>query len=716
MNPTRASAALLLLIILLPLNSHGQVLRPAATTGPVDITAMELRHDRALNTYTAEGDVEVREGTRQLTADFVLFNDTTKEAFAEGHVIFRDQEDTIEAEKMSYNLVTERGTIEKGKVFVKSGNFYLSGNEIEKTGESTYAVRQGEFTTCGWDHPAWTFAAKDVELTVGGYATAKHNTFSILGHKVLYLPWGVFPVKTERQSGFLLPQFQSSSRDGAVIRSAYYWAIAKDKDATFFLDWIQQRGIQPGTEFRYALTESTKGSWYGSIIDDTKFGHTRYQMRGEHEQVFFGDMSFKAEINHASDFDYLKDLGKTTVERSQNSLRSVAFIEKPFTRSLLTAESAYFDDLTRKDPGTTFRYLPSVSYFTEYLPVLRGRVYADASTELTNFSRDQGDKFTRLSVEPALRLPYSLNGLNFLFSGSVIEKSYLLNQSSPNDNNTSHYEAFRVEGDVNAQFLKNSSTDLFGLGQFQSTVMPRMRYTFIRNNTSFEDIPSIDPSDRINDANTITYSLSHYLNANMDGQLREISLMEIEQTYGLSGDLEAQPFLYEGSGNRLSDVHTRFTLFPHANFSYVHEDVINFYGDGLRIVRNSVHYAVPPIFQADLSHTYTKNPVINQGAISTLGGTAATVNQGGITTLAGTAATVNQLWLNTLGRWRSFDLNYQIAYSFEDNSWIDTLTALTYHPTCWSVTLTLAQTRRPRDTSIHFSFNLQGITQKLGGY
>ena len=66
-------------------------------------------------------------------------------------------------------------------------------------------MHQGEFTTCGFDHPDWTFKAKDVDLTVGGYATASNTTFSVLGHPLLYIPWGVFPVKTERQSGFLLP-------------------------------------------------------------------------------------------------------------------------------------------------------------------------------------------------------------------------------------------------------------------------------------------------------------------------------------------------------------------------------------------------------------------------------------------------------------------------------------------------------------------------------
>ena len=63
----------------------------------------------------------------------------------------------------------------------RKGNFYITGEEIKKTGETTYVIKRGEFTTCGWDRPAWKFSAKDVKVTMQGYATASHATFRILG-------------------------------------------------------------------------------------------------------------------------------------------------------------------------------------------------------------------------------------------------------------------------------------------------------------------------------------------------------------------------------------------------------------------------------------------------------------------------------------------------------------------------------------------------------
>ena len=687
MNGLRLVAALSLLAVLLPSQVRAQIARPSKLTGPVDITAREINYNKEQNIYTAEGDVEMNEGARKLNADFVLYNDTTKDAFAEGHVVFQEAGDVIHARRMSLNMVTQRGTIEEGQVFMKTGNFSMNGNEIEKTGESSYLVHKGEFTTCGWDHPTWTFRAKEIKLTMGEYATARSSTFSILGHKAFYLPWSLFPVKSERQSGFLVPQFQLSSRDGTIFRNAYFWAISKDRDATFFLDWIQQRGFKPGAEYRYFLTEDTKGIWYASEIDDAKNGHERYQIKGQHQQMF-GDMSFKTSVNYVSDNLYLQDLGRTTIERAESSLRDIAFVEKPLPRSLLTVEGAYFQTLTQKDNNATLQYLPSASYFTEYLPFAKNRLYADLTSNVTNFWRDKGDKDSRFTATPTVRIPYSWNGLNFLGSASFLEKAYAVDPASPASNNTVHHEAFAAQGDMNASFLKESSTTLFGIGNLQSIITPRLQYNYDQNTTSVGRVPSIDPSDRLFNANQVTYSLNHYLNAVNNGQVKEISLLEISQTYGLSGRLPGNPYLYQvlqPDDSRLSEVHSRFTLFPHSTLWYVHDDYWSTAGKGLQNMTNSIHYAWPPRFQIDLNHSYAPG-------------------------------LADQIWANTTVRWKVIDLMYGMTYDLMHSTWINTITSFTYHPGCWGFTFTLMQTRVPKDTSFHFSINLTGITQKIGAY
>jgi LPS-assembly protein len=680
MNGRSLLLLLSLFAVFFPFAVHGQV---GKSSEPVNITARNLQYDNEKKVYTADGDVEIVQGTSTLTADHVLLVDATRDAFAEGHVVFQDQGDVVNAERMTYNLQTGKGTIERGKVFIKNGNFYLKGDQMVKTGESTYTVREGEFTTCGWDKPAWTFAAKDVDVTIGGYATAKHSAFTVAGHKVLYFPWWIYPVKTERESGFLLPELQISSRDGTIFRNAFFWAIDRDKDATIFGDWIEKRGVKPGIEYRYTPNENTRGLWYGSLIDDTKYGHSRYELKGTHEQQI-AELTLKADINHVSDIDYRKDLSRTVIERSVNSLRSVLFAEQPLTRSLLSGEMAFYEDLSKRDTSGVYQYLPMVSYFTEYVPLFKQRLYGDLSTDFIGFSREKGDQYKRLSVQPAVRFPYSLYGLNFLLSGSAFEKAYLIDRATGGDD-TEHHEAFRLEGDMNAQFAKSGSTSLFGLGDVESNIVPRVRYTYTKNKTSFTSVPSIDPSDRMGDTNTITYSLNHYFNRIRDGHTEEVSLFEVDQSYGLSGNLTPEPYIYDGSGNRFSNIRARLTFLPNSNFSFTNEDIYNPYGQGMVTTRNGVHYALPPVFQVDLSHNYT-------------------------------SGLVSEIWLNTMGRWKTFDGMYQIRYSLKEGEWVDTLASLMYHPSCWGLTLTMTRTRNPSDTSIHLSFSLQGIAQRIGGF
>jgi lipopolysaccharide assembly outer membrane protein LptD (OstA) len=91
-----------------------------------------------------------------------------------------------------------------------------------------------------------------------------------------------------------MPQFAISSKRRHEIKYFLFWAISKDKDATFFLDYIGDRGVKPGAEFRYALAEEFKGNAYASIISDRKYDNTRYQVKLLHEQVMMKDLTFRS--------------------------------------------------------------------------------------------------------------------------------------------------------------------------------------------------------------------------------------------------------------------------------------------------------------------------------------------------------------------------------------------------------------------------------------
>ncbi|HUJ88718.1 MAG TPA: LPS assembly protein LptD [Syntrophorhabdales bacterium] len=679
-----------LILFSLPLSSEAKGLTKRAANGPVDILADSLEYKKNEDVYIAKGHVEIKEGTATLNADYVEYHEDSGDVLAEGNVVLQDSEGTVRTQRMTLNLVTKEGTIEKGDIYVKQGNFYIMGDEIKKTGEATYLIQRGKFTTCGWDRPAWTFTAKDINLNAQGYATASNAKFSILNQPIFFMPWGVFPVKTERQSGLLLPELVKSSRDGYRLTESYYWAISRDTDATFGLQWIQDRGLRPEVEYRYFTSPGLKGAWSASIIDDAKYGHTRYNIVGEHTQAINDSLTIKSKIYQVSDQDYLKDFGLTTLQRSENSVKSTLFAEQASPKSLLTAETTYFRTLTQKDNDQTMQHLPFVSFFTEYMPVLKDKLYTNVSSDIANFSRDQGTTYSRFTAQPAMRVPFHIEGFNFLAGTTFIERLYSINQKTlpdaPIDNDqkkSDNFQTVMIEGDANFLAYRNWKTELFGLGDVQSVIKPRVSYTLIPA-TNTADLPNIDPSDQIVKTDTVTYSFSHYLNAISKDSSREISLLEIEQTYGLSGNLGASPLYVIGNGDnqalgrRFSDIHTKLTLYPGKSLLVAQESYIDPYSGGAKILRNTLGI-VQPKFSTTISHTYQ-------------------------------AGDINQvLWLSN-ATYKDFDGRISILYDIRESGWISTLYAITYHPKCWSITLTLIQERRPPDTSIHLSFNLSGIT------
>lgn len=663
-------------LLFLPLGLFGEPLE-LKIANPVDISAGSIEHDREKNIFIARGNVDLKEGSRTLTADYIQYNDNTKDALAEGNVVFLEGEDRVECDRLTYNLETKQGTLENAKILIKKDNFYVAGEEMKKVGESRYTMSKGEFTTCGWDKPAWKFTANDVDITVEGYAVTKSAKFHILDFPVFYFPWGIFPVKTERQSGFLIPDVALSTRNGTIMNNAYFWAISKDKDATFYANYIEDRGVNLGAEFRYMPKEDFKGNWQFLIMQDRDYGNTRWELKGRHRQVFYDDLELKSDVRLVSDADYLKDLATTSAERSETQLKSTVYLEKPFQKSLLTTEVAHFRNMLDKDNDYTYQYLPRMTLFTEYIPFFDNKLYTDVSSDFTTFYREKGDTYSRLGFEPKVRLPYSMYGINLLATARLIETAYLIGESDTFHNDTAFRHTLHLEGDANMQFIRNYSTDLFNVGEVQSLIRPQLKYNFIPK-TSFKDIPSIDPYDRISQTNSITYSFNHYLYGIKEGAQRELALFEVSQTYGLSKDL-SESTLYSGYGHRLSDIEARISLFPMKNFTFTNQTILNIYGEGLTTMRNSFSYDILGKYYAKISHSYTRD--LNNEAFFDFGAI-----------------------------YGKYEGGYQMRYSFKDGGWIETLYKLTYRPSCWSVTVALTQSRRPSDTTVHITFGLAGIS------
>ena len=147
-----------------------------------------------------------------LSADDMELDNKNNIATAQGSAFLKMGEDTLQGDKIVFNIENKTGAAYKAHAFYARNHFYIKGDKIEKTGENTYFIEQPFATTCDGDNPAWEIAGSEMKVTIEGYGLMKNARFLAKCLPVFYSPFLPFPAKTQRQSGFIVP-YLSSSRD-----------------------------------------------------------------------------------------------------------------------------------------------------------------------------------------------------------------------------------------------------------------------------------------------------------------------------------------------------------------------------------------------------------------------------------------------------------------------------------------------------------------------
>lgn len=139
-----------------------------------------------------------------------------------------------------------------------SAYFHIQGETLVKVNGNDYYARNSLFTPCyckPGESPAWAFNASEIEAQVGGYADLYHPVLEIKGIPILYLPWLKFPLKDQRQSGFLPPTFGYSPRSGNSYSQPVFLELGQSADATLKTDIFEKRGTRIGVEYRLQQRE-----------------------------------------------------------------------------------------------------------------------------------------------------------------------------------------------------------------------------------------------------------------------------------------------------------------------------------------------------------------------------------------------------------------------------------------------------------------------------
>ena len=181
---------------------------------------------------------------------------------------------------------------------------------IRRTGDKTYYAEEAKVTTCDADRPVWSFSVRKLSVVLEGYATGKDAKFRLGGVPVLYLPFAVLPVMSERQSGFLLPSYGQHKAGGTVVEAPFYWAMSNYADATLYQTVLSNRGYMQGAEFRHLGHNEAAANFRFFYLNDGKPGEPtnhRYWASGMINQPLPDDWHVRGTLDRVSDANYLSD-------------------------------------------------------------------------------------------------------------------------------------------------------------------------------------------------------------------------------------------------------------------------------------------------------------------------------------------------------------------------------------------------------------------------
>lgn len=504
---------------------------------PVEIDADSIRFDQEKQLYVAEGNVVASQAGVTLKADRVLIDMEKGRLVATGNLSGSDEGgNKLSGDSIELDLDLKSAVIVNGTIFFKSNNIYIRSAEIKKTGPQTYEAGYTTYTSCDCDYgagqkPAWSISTRSSNVTIGKYFTGWHSVFRVKSLPLFYLPYVKFPVRMDRQSGFLMPRPGYSDVRGATLGNYFFWAISPTTDSTLTLDLDVKRGTGVGIEFRHyssRLSYSELQFYYfreddidrvrefrddvGNLSRPLSAGPDRWELKFLHDEMLPHTLKLRANVNLVSDEEYLLDFEDDKNRRSAASLESTISITKNWERHSLVFEFRRFDNLLDENDFDVLQKLPEVTFTALPHKILDLPFYISLNLNAVNYVRRNGIEGQRIDLAPKLSMPLRPGGFLELTPSFTprYTKYRVVDSSNRSYPDRAIYE-FRT--DVVTTLVRDFATsdDKEAPSSVRHTIRPRFAYVYVPD-VDQQGIPSFDEIDAIAATNKLEYSINTALN------------------------------------------------------------------------------------------------------------------------------------------------------------------------------------------------------------
>ncbi len=379
---------------------------PTATTAKYKnlmINADVMEHKA--KSIELSGNIQVIFKGQHLRANKAIIYKETKLVEAEGDIELITPKSTIGGDKIIMNYETGIGTIYRG--YILSGQVFFEGDIIEKTGDESFISSHSTYTSCTTCPPAWSFSGTHIDAELGGYAYIKNSFLKFGNIPVLWLPYLIVPLKSERQTGLLTPSFDISKSGGLAIGQPFFWAISRSSDATFTFKNYDLRGLKVESNYRYMLNDESYGEITFATIKDRVFVNSdrwrrfhssdsssqfrRWNLKYKHYSVLPNNWIHRMDLNTSSDLQYSADFPLETKFNADSALENRISLTKNTDHNHFSIDNSYYINLLKSDPsventGAVHR-LPEIHFSSTKQNIFESGFLFDYELQYTNFYR-----------------------------------------------------------------------------------------------------------------------------------------------------------------------------------------------------------------------------------------------------------------------------------------------------------------------------------------
>lgn len=642
------------------------------------LRADHLSHDQKEELVRASGNVEMEWTGAHLYAAMASYWRGKGMVVAEGGVRLNKNGDTLSGERAEFYLESQKGTVDKGELFLKQHNIHVGGEKIDKTGEQDYRIKNGTISTCDNPSSGWKFKVDDLKLTVDEFATGRNAVLYLADVPAFWLPYIIFPAKSERQSGFLIPTAGNSTKKGAFLEIPYYFAPSPSMDMTFTADLQSRRGAGLAIDHRYLGENKGQGQSHGYIIYDLEKNKIRGDIEIKQQHNFTENTYWRADVSYALDRDYFRDYGALNGEYNRQYLETLLFLSHKKSDLLFSAGADYLNNLDAPNNSATMQSIPFVTVNGTGSPIPGTPLYYSFGLTSANFERESGWRGQRLSLAPAVSMPLHAGPVTGALQGGYSQRFYSA-ENSVSGSSQDQRGLFNLDAMLQSSFARVYDTPLLDAGRFRHTITPQIRYTLIEEKKQ-EDLPFFDYDDRVPGGGLLSLSLLNSVtgrSATANGvEYRDLARFSVTQGYQASGTRRDLLVLVD-EGRRFTDTRFAAELFPFKQWRIFTDDRVSPY-----------------------SGTVTNAAVGSE--IGNRNGTSVGLEyrhaEGALDYLSGRVKYAD---------FRPYVFAVEGRYSFDRASFLETLYSLEYKHQCWSILLSYRD--RIDNKEFSFSFNLSGL-------